>query len=181
MWEFTLTVFLEGCFYYKPREKRRNPLWLRVFACVREYVGLLYTNASLCVTLGPLTHRQLGLYTSILTHASEILPFPLWVVLFQWPGPPRYFSALPLIPHIILLVGHRSINRNEMFQRERVCVSVCVKVVGDVRSCMCLCVCQFLAIGQIYIYIYINIITGCWLFLPIGGDKFFTPSFKLNF
>lgn len=54
---------------------------------------------------------------SILIHVDEISFFPLWVLLFQWPGRPRLLLYSSLIPAIILLVGHRSIYHNEMFPR----------------------------------------------------------------
>lgn len=48
-------------------------------------------------------------------------------VLMTWPA--QVFLCFPLMPAIILLVGQRSINHNEMFQREvcKQCVCVCMR------------------------------------------------------
>lgn len=120
----------------------------------------------------PLTQRQLGLYKPILIHVDGVLPFSIWVVLFQWPGP-----SSPLIPHIILLAGHRLINYSEMFQREacKECVSVWVCV------SMYVCIFMFSVSAAVWRLGELKYGTGLCVFIlflyPMGGDRFHTADF----
>lgn len=104
---------------------------LLVTLCMHKSVRSLYlcTNPSLCVTVCPLTQRQLDLYKSILIQLGEVFYFSNMsgVVPVTWST--QVFLPSPLIPPIILLVGHRSINHNNVLKRG---VRVCVRRGGGV-------------------------------------------------
>lgn len=112
-----------------------------VAVCLNMHVCSLYLcrSASLCATPPAPSHRGLA-YTS----PSQFMWMRYYLFQYEWccpsdlvhPGIP----LPPLKPPIILLAGHRSINRNEMFQRETVqAVCVCVGLCVMEGSCMTCC------------------------------------------